>query len=141
MAAPLILLLDDEPMLRGATASMLTSRGGHVSVARHLNEAVELARERPHEVAIIDLAATPPLEVIAALRPHLGAACHFIVCVGPDHSPELDGVDVLSKPFDFEHLLDLVFSRPARRKRSRSGVFPLFGAPAQQGRLWRGKPS
>jgi DNA-binding response OmpR family regulator len=141
MAAPSILLVDDEPMLRGATASMLTRRGGRVSVARDIDEAVELASEELYDVVVLDLSGAPPTEDTARLRARLSASCRVIFCIEPDRSRGFDGVDVLKKPFDFEHLLDLVFGPPARRKRSCSGVFPLFDALAHQGRTGRGKPS
>lgn len=128
-------------MLREATASMLTRRGGRVSVARCIDEAVELAREELYDVVVLDLSGTPLAGAAVALRALQSASCRVIVCIEAGRSLGLDGVEVLKKPFDFERLLDLAFGRPARRKRSRSGVFPLFGALAQEGRAWRGKPS
>ena len=59
MTSPVtILLLDDEPLLRCATALILSRRGGRVTVARSADEAVAFACERVHDVAVFDV--SPP---------------------------------------------------------------------------------
>jgi DNA-binding response OmpR family regulator len=139
--APTILLFDDEPMLRDATAMMLSRRGGRVSTAATLDDALELARERVFDVAVLDLSSADasPFSVVAAMR---AASClprRFVICVGADEVAEAgDFHDVLRKPFDFDRLLQLVFARSDRRP-SRSGVFSQAGAkviPLQR----RGRP-
>jgi DNA-binding response OmpR family regulator len=135
MAAPSILLLDDDPMLRQATASMLTRRGANVSVAHRLEEAVEFADARAFEVAIVDLSspASTVSEALRALRGALHAPRRFLVCTEPDPSLGCDdSVDVLHKPFDFERLVTLALGWPVRRRRSRSGVFPSLDASLQR---------
>lgn len=140
MAAPSILLLDDEPMLREITASMLARRGAEVCVARRLEDAILVARARPYELAIIDLASTSPTatEAVTALRAIGHAPGRFVVCCEPGRVLGSDDVDVLDKPFDFGRLVDLVFRRPMRRGRSRSGTFPVFDASLHPRRLARG---
>jgi DNA-binding response OmpR family regulator len=122
-----ILLFDDEPMLRDATAMMLARRGGRVTTAASLDEALELARERIYDVAVLDLSSTSPSAsaVVAAMR---AAGClprRFVVCVDVEARAEAGAFhEVLEKPFDFEQLVALVFAHRGERKPSRSGVFP-----------------
>jgi DNA-binding response OmpR family regulator len=134
MTSPVtILLLDDEPILRAATALMLERRGGKVTTAATAEEAVELARRNVYDVAILDVVPGGPsaTEVLRRIRAE-AASPRRVVAIS--NSPldrreaETFGT-ILPKPYPFEHLLRAVFGDGGRR-RTRSGVFPKVAPPS-----------
>lgn len=123
---PTILLFDEEPMLRRATALLLTNRGGVVTVAATADEAVALASTRLYDVAIFDTAgsALSAAAILERIREHGIIPRRSIAVVRSgeaDAAPEL--AMVLERPYAFDRLLAAVFGAPAR-SRTRSGVFP-----------------
>lgn len=115
-----ILLVDEEPLMRRATALMLAGRGGEVSEAATLDEAVELSRARAFDVAIVDVSSNGPRPdaVIAQLRSVGLMPARIIVCASsPADAPEApaedpahdSGAEVIAKPYMFDHLLAAVF--------------------------------
>jgi DNA-binding response OmpR family regulator len=130
--APTILLLDGEHVLRRATALMLSNRGGRVSAAATLDEALEYARRRTYDVAVLDLPGRGGSELLARMRERGCVPRKVILCSTLPMAPlDTDGfADVIMKPFAFEQLLRAVFGRcgPPRPLRSgappRSGLFP-----------------
>jgi DNA-binding response OmpR family regulator len=124
MPTPLvtILLLDDEPLLRRATALLLTNRGGSVTAAATPEDAVALAAARPYDVAIVDVPAPHARDVLRRMR--AGGTCPRRVIVVSDGAVDVGDAaelsDVLCKPYPFERLLAAVFGarEPVRARRS-----------------------
>lgn len=140
MTSPVtILLLDDEPMLRRATAMLLSGRGGVVTAAATADEAVALSSERLYDVAIFDLSPPGPsaADVLARIRAG-GLVPRRVIAVSsaPLDAPAFTAV--LGKPYPFDRLLRAVFGRGGRG-RTRSGVFPRASAP-QRRRVTRRGP-
>lgn len=144
---PTILLLDEEQLMREATALLLTNRGAKVTKAATLDEALGELGRRSFDIAIIDLsgASTKCVDILQRMRDQGNVPHRVIVCTNqplPRHaSSEL--TDVIVKPYPFERLLDAVFGARASRRPSRSGVFPLVrrvtssrrSAQARRGRV------
>jgi CheY-like chemotaxis protein len=124
-SAPTILLVDEEPILRQATALLLTNRGGRVSPAATLAEALVLASAHAFDVAILDVAPDGPSAAVMVdlLRARGLLPPRIVVCVPWGPREDTDFTVVLEKPYPFEHLLDAVFGGPKARRVARSGVF------------------
>jgi CheY-like chemotaxis protein len=143
MTSPVtILLLDDEPLMRGATALILTRRGGRVTAAASADEAVAYARERVYDVAVIDVSPSGPgaVEVLRRIRAR-GLSPRRVIAVtnAPLDRGEAAGLDVvLSKPYPFDALLRAVLG-PGARRRTRSGVFPSLTAQGPRGAARAGR--
>jgi len=129
-----ILLLDEEPMLRRATALMLSNRGGVVSAAGSLDEALSLMSERIFDVAVIELSEKGPRasEVLERMRSQALLPRRVVVCANqPLSRAEAQGCSVaLERPYPFERLLVAVFGPACKRRPSRSGVFQRVRACA-----------
>jgi CheY-like chemotaxis protein len=124
-----ILLLDDEPLLRCATALILSRRGGRVTVAASAEEAVALACARVHDVAVFDVSGPGPsaAEVLRRIRASaVGPRRVVAVSAGPIADREVEGIGVvLPRPYPFDDLLRAVFGTGGRC-RTRSGIFPTL---------------
>jgi DNA-binding response OmpR family regulator len=126
MSFPTILLLDEEPLLRRATAMMLTNRGGKVSAAATVEEAVALAERRRFDIAVLDVASGDA--TVGGLLGRIFAAGRMprrvIVCSPPPLERREASVlaEVLIKPYPFDRLLLAVFGLPGRRNVARAGV-------------------
>ncbi len=127
---PTILLLDEEQLMREATALLLTHRGAKVTKTATLDEALRELEHRKYDVAVIDLcgSSTTCVEILQRMREHGNVPHRVIVSTSqplPRHeSAELS--DVLVKPYPFDRLLDAVFGARASGRPPRSGVFPLM---------------
>jgi CheY-like chemotaxis protein len=146
MSMPTILLLDEEPILRRATALMLTNRGGEVSAAGSPAEAVALAERRVFDLAILDVVpgGSGAEEILGQLRTRGTAPRRVIVCspVPVERQEAKQFTEVLLKPYSFERLLRAVFGPPAPRPPLRSGIFPRAmlsseSSCARSARRWR----
>ncbi len=124
-SAPTILLVDEEPILLRATALLLTNRGGRVSPAATLAEAVVLASEQDFDVAVLDVSPDGPTAavMVSLLRSRGLLPRRCVVCSPTGFQGDADFSVVLQKPYPFEHLLDAVFGPPRARRQVRSGVF------------------
>ncbi|MDI1443762.1 response regulator [Polyangium sp. 6x1] len=127
---PTILLLDEEQLMREATALLLTNRGAKVTKAATLDEALAELGHRTYDVAVIDLSSSSPkcVEILQQMRAH-GNVPHRVIVTTSQPLPRheaADLTDVIVKPYPFERLLDAVFgARSQRRAAPRSGIFPL----------------
>lgn len=138
-SAVTILLVDEEPLLRRATALLLTDRGGKVSAVATIGEAITLPRQSVFDVAVIDVApgGPSPAEVFQQLVAFGLAARRVVVCAcsplkGPPESiAAAQRLSVLRKPYPFERLVTAVFG--ARRTFARSSAL----APSRVGRIMR----
>ena len=139
---PTILLLDEEPTLRRATALLLTNRGGVVTAAT-ADEAGALARARLYDVAIFDTAtsAVSASEILRRIRVGgLVPRRSIAVVRGGEAEGATDFVAVLERPYAFDRLLTAVFGAAART-RTRSGVFPRARATPRAERRVTARPS
>lgn len=125
ISAPTILLVDEEPILRRATALLLTNRGGRVSPAATLAEAIVLASAQLFDVAVLDVSTEGPSAAVMVelLRARGLLPRRFVVCLPSGPREDNDFTVVLEKPYPFELLLDAVFGPPQARSQVRSGVF------------------
>ncbi|WP_437530724.1 response regulator [Sorangium sp. So ce726] len=125
---PNVLLLDQDHVLRRATALLLCNRGALVSPAATLEEAISLSRERVYDVALIDLAPGTKgvREILGRLRREGTMPRRVIFCA--DEPVSCDGTDdvseVLLKPYAFGRLLSMIFVDLSPRASTQSGVFP-----------------
>lgn len=133
--------------MRDATAMLLANRGGQVTKASSLDEAMAQLALRPFDVAIIDLSDNSPrcVEILHRMRERGCVPRRVIVCTTRP-VPRVEAVeftDVLLKPYPFDRLLDAVFGARSFRRPTRSGIFPLVrrvktlrrASPARRGRV------
>lgn len=145
MTAPVtILLLDDEPLLRRATALLLAHHGGCVTPAATPDEAVALAAGTPFDVAIVDLSreGASAADVVRRMRA-CGAAPQRVITVSEAdaEAPADLATAILRKPYPFDRLLDAVFDAPRRRPPRRRAAARLTlrrPRPARRGEPGRG---
>jgi two-component system OmpR family response regulator len=106
-----LLVVDDEPFLRDAVAASLAFLGFQVTTADTGTEALRLARERPFDLAVLDvmLPDTNGFEVVRRLRRD-GSRLPVIFLTARDTQDDkvtgltLGGDDYLTKPFGLEEL-------------------------------------
>ena len=117
-----ILLVEDDPGVREATALLLKSLGWAVSAAGSLTEALERAPAgNPPDLLITDfhLGAHSGLDVISALRSRFGGELGVILVSG-DTSPAIQGLEpdrcmrLARKPIEADELLRLMSELLAR---------------------------
>ena len=115
--APRILLVDDDPAVRNATAMLLRVEGCQVITAATVEETVRCVREDPR----VDLVVTDyhlndgetGLDVIAAVHGILGRRCKAILISGDTSStlqelPTDDRIQLASKPIKADTFLAMV---------------------------------
>ncbi|WP_437734297.1 response regulator [Sorangium sp. So ce1335] len=125
---PNVLLLDQDHVLRRATALLLCNRGALVSPAATLDDAISLSRERVYDVALIDLApgTKSAREILGRLRREGTMPRRIVFCA--DEPVSCDGADevseVLLKPYAFGRLLSTIFVDLGAPPSTKSGVFP-----------------
>ncbi|KYF68400.1 response regulator [Sorangium cellulosum] len=125
---PNVLLLDQDHVLRRATALLLCNRGALVSPAATLDDAISLSRERVYDVALIDLApgTKSAREILGRLRREGTMPRRVVFCA--DEPVSCDGADdvseVLLKPYAFGRLLSTIFVDLGAPPSTKSGVFP-----------------
>jgi CheY-like chemotaxis protein len=127
MSAVQVLLFDEEPILRRATALMLGARGATVVTARTVDELVALANKRIYDVAVVDVPYDGPsgAEIVARLRAGGLLPRRIVVCAAaPVERREAElFTQVIVKPYPFGQLVTAVFGSANRRRPTRSGVF------------------
>jgi CheY-like chemotaxis protein len=125
---PNVLLLDQDHVLRRATALLLCNRGAIVSSAATLEEAISLSLQRVYDVALIDLGpgTEGAREVLGRLRREGTMPRRIVLCADePISSSGADEVsEVLLKPYAFGRLLSTIFAEQSPRPSTRSGIFP-----------------
>jgi CheY-like chemotaxis protein len=131
-----ILLLDEEPLLRRATALLLEKLGGQVTPAASADDAAAKCGAHYYDVAILDLAPDGPCagEVLAGLQAG-GLPPRRVIAVTAAPLPSGEAsrfAAVVTKPYPFDALVRAVFGAGARR-RTRSGIFERARLAAARG--------
>jgi CheY-like chemotaxis protein len=114
---PLVLICDDEPLIRGLLVRFLERSGLDAVEARDGREAIEVLASRPVSTVIADqqmpdLSGSELFDIVAARHPHL--ASRFILTSGDPGRADVaaftarTGVPVLPKPFDNSRLAELI---------------------------------
>jgi CheY-like chemotaxis protein len=114
---PLVLVVDDDPAVRGLTESLLTAHGYHVMVASHGRQAIHRLHERCPDLIVLDLK-MPVMDgwqfrtEQRYLTDTKRAAVPVLLMTGVEdaatHADTLRAVGVIKKPFDPDDLLDVV---------------------------------
>lgn len=117
VSAPLVLVVDDDPILRMSAVEALEGRGYRAIQARDGVEAVELFRQRGEEVALVVLDVAMPrkdgLEALAEIL-QLRADARVVLCSGYHLRDVLEGevgrqaAAFLPKPYRVRELLGVV---------------------------------
>jgi two-component system OmpR family response regulator len=123
-----LLVVDDEPFLRDAVAASLAFLGFQVTTADTGTEALRLARERPFDLAVLDvmLPDTDGFEVVRRLRRD-GSRLPVIFLTARDTQDDkvtgltLGGDDYLTKPFGLEELAARIRTVLRRTRRDDAG--------------------
>ncbi len=123
-----LLVVDDEPFLRDAVAASLTFLGFQVTTADTGTEALRLARERPFDLAVLDvmLPDTDGFEVVRRLRRD-GSRLPVIFLTAKDTQDDkvtgltLGGDDYMTKPFGLEELAARIRTVLRRTRRDEAG--------------------
>ncbi len=127
MSAPRILLVDDEDRFRTNLAKMLAARGLEVADAAGGPEALELLRQAPYDVALVDIR-MPGMDGLETLKriKEIDPALEVIMLTGHasvDAAMEINrlgGFDYLLKPCPLEDLLlkiDAAYEKKVEREK------------------------
>jgi two-component system response regulator PhoP len=107
-----ILVIEDEPLLRGQLAARLSREGFRVDQSGDGDEGLYLALEYPFDGAILDLGlpGTPGLEILRRLRASGSRLPVLVLTARGRWQEKVEGLeagadDYLAKPFEMEELL------------------------------------
>jgi CheY-like chemotaxis protein len=120
--APSILVFDEEPMLRAATALLLRNQGAVVTTAASVDEVIAYLERRTFDVVVIDIPERSDacVQALRAMKPRGSIPRRVVICTSDPLGAPVGLAEVLMKPYPFERLLDVVFGASAR-KRKRPG--------------------
>ena len=124
MAASYVLVVDDDPAIRGLVADALRNEGYSVDLAAHGREALEAMRARKPSAVVLDLM-MPVMDGFSFMEAcHLEQLCdgvHIVVISAVDEAlrrvSEVPVTACMAKPFDLDDLVRTVgqFARPNGR--------------------------
>jgi CheY-like chemotaxis protein len=128
---PLVLVVEDDPAVRGLTEALLTRHGYHVIVAAHGVDAIRRLREKCPDLIVLDLN-MPVMDgwQFRAEQRYLAdrkrAAVPVLLMTAEDdaarHAETLRAVGVIKKPFDVDDLLDAVSAAIGAQGSSPDGI-------------------
>ncbi len=109
-----ILLLDEEDLMREATALLLGNRGTSVTKTATIDEAITQLERRTYDVVIVDIRENghDPVTWLQRLVSKVSSTARVIVCTEKP-LPKIDptGIShVLVKPYPFDQLVEAVFA-------------------------------
>jgi DNA-binding response OmpR family regulator len=104
-----ILVADDERALVDAVAGFLEDEGYHVTVARDGLTAIEIALRQSPALVLSDVH-MPHLDGFAFVRRLRAVGCAMPIVLMSAVYRQIDilGVHFIAKPFDLDHLLDVI---------------------------------
>ena len=106
---PLVLIVDDEPLIRQVLADLLSDEGYRVASAADGREALALASEQSPDLVLSDVT-MPRLDGVALVRALRAAGCRVpVVLVSANYAAvDLPGVRFVPKPFDLDAIITAV---------------------------------
>ena len=135
-----ILLVEDDPDIRELLSTLLTLAGFEATVCNSAEMALEQLREQPFDLVLTDYALPSRtggwLLQQAAGEGLLDATPALVVTAHPD-PPDVDGYELIAKPFDLDDLVSRVKQRldggTARRRPSKTARGGRPGAANNNG--------
>jgi DNA-binding response OmpR family regulator len=122
VAAPRILLVDDDPAVRDILSNVLTSRGFIVAVASDVPGALKLIGSQTFDALVSDLHMPAPgdgLTVVSAMRHSHPSAITILLSAFPEMEAATKAIlqqtdEILVKPMKLDALVDTITNRLAR---------------------------
>jgi DNA-binding response OmpR family regulator len=122
VAAPRILLVDDDPAVRDILPNVLTSRGFTVAVAGDVPSALKLIGSQTFDALLSDLHMPAPgdgLTVVSAMRHSHPQAVTILLSAFPEMEAATKAIlqqtdEILVKPMKLDALVDTITNRLAR---------------------------
>jgi len=122
VAAPRILLVDDDPAVRDILSNVLTSRGFTVAVAGDVPSALKLIGSQTFDALLSDLHMPAPgdgLTVVSAMRHSHPQAITILLSAFPEMEAATKAIlqqtdEILVKPMKIDALVDTITNRLAR---------------------------
>lgn len=128
-----ILLLDEEDLMREATALLLANRGARVTKSATLDDALAQLERRTYDVVIIDVHADSPnpAQLIERIVEKVTSDARVIVCSEkPVSTVDPNSIShVLIKPYPFDRLVEAAFASRSPGTRS---ARPIVKAPSRR---------
>jgi two-component system, NtrC family, response regulator AtoC len=139
-AAPQVLVVDDEAVVRSGIAQVLAGKDLEVKTAADGNEALEMMAAAPAAVVLLDIK-MPGLdgkEVLKIIHQEYPAAQVIMITGYPDvegavECMKMGAVDYLVKPFRIDELETIVHKALDFSKEGRGPALPALEEPAEQG--------
>jgi DNA-binding NtrC family response regulator len=135
---PSILVFDEEPMLRAATAMLLRNRGALVTTVGTVEEAIACLERRTFDVAVLDLSESSPrcMQILRSMKERGRVPKRVVICTSLPRTAADGLTEVLLKPYPFDRLLDVVFGNQARTRKHPARLdAPSDSAPRSTKRL------
>ncbi len=108
-----ILLVDEEELLREATALLLANRGANITKSATIEDALRQLERRTYDVIVVDIPENHPnpARFLELLLAKTSSSARFVVCTEKPLAPEAPtGItQVLVKPYPFGQLIEAIF--------------------------------
>ena len=131
-----ILLVEDDPDIRELLATLLKLAGFTPTVCSNAEFGLEQLRESPYDLVLTDYALpnrTGGWLIQQAKAEGLLEATPVLVVTAHPNPPDVDGYEVICKPFDLDHLVSRVKQRLDGTKRRSPAVPPVQGKSRRPG--------
>lgn len=134
-----ILLLDEEDLMREATALLLVNRGAHVEKTKTIEEAMAQLERQTFDVIVVDVAEkSVDHELVSRVVANASSCKRVVICTDKPlvNLPATLTCRVLVKPYPFDRFVDAVFGTRSGALRSiRSSAKPLGRRTSSQRRV------